>query len=82
MPDLAGVKAATLILLCTSDVPAALEAGRLCREKIPSCHLPFIYGARGALTGERPEACLEAIGQFLEEGEQFIICRESQVIRP
>jgi pimeloyl-ACP methyl ester carboxylesterase len=80
--DLAGVKAATLVLVGTRDAPDAIEAGRLCREKIRSCHLSFVYGAGHGLAGDRLEACLDPILQFLEEGEQFIIFRESQVVRP
>ncbi|MBV8053629.1 MAG: alpha/beta hydrolase [Deltaproteobacteria bacterium] len=82
LPDLTGVKSATLVLVGTRDIPGAIEAGRLCRERIPSCHLSFVYGAGHALAGDRPEACLDPITQFLEQGEQFIIFRESQVIRP
>ncbi|MBV8451631.1 MAG: alpha/beta hydrolase [Deltaproteobacteria bacterium] len=80
--DLAGVRAATLVLVGTRDTPGAIEAGRLCREKIRSCHLSFIYGAGHGLADDRPEACLNPLVQFLEQGEQFIIFRESQVIRP
>ncbi|MBV8361480.1 MAG: alpha/beta hydrolase [Deltaproteobacteria bacterium] len=82
LPDLAGIKSATLVLVGTRDIAGAIEAGRLCREKIPSCHLSFVYGAGHALAGDRPEACLDPITQFLEQGEQFIIFRESQVLRP
>ena len=78
----AGISAATLVLVGTRDTSGAIEAGRLCREKIQSCHLSFVYGAGHALAGDRPEACLNPIVQFLEQGEQFIIFRESQVIRP
>jgi hypothetical protein len=80
--DLTGVKAATLVLVGTRDAPDAIKEGRLCREKIRSCHLSFVYGAGHALAGDRLEACLDPIVQFLEEGEQFIIFRESQVVRP
>jgi pimeloyl-ACP methyl ester carboxylesterase len=80
--DFAGISAATLVLVGTRDTSGAIEAGRLCREKIQSCHLSFVYGAGHALAGDRPEACLNPIVQFLEQGEQFIIFRESQVIRP
>jgi len=82
MLDLDGVRAATLVLVGTRDTPGAIEAGRLCRERIRSCHLSFVYGAGHALAGDRPEACLNPIVQFLAQGEQFIIFRESQVIRP
>lgn len=80
--DLAAVKTATLVLVGTGDTSNAVEEARLCRERIRSCHLSFVYGAGHALTGDRPDACFDPILQFLEEGEQFIIFRESQVIRP
>jgi hypothetical protein len=81
VPDLDGIKVTTLVLVGVRDGSGAIEAGRLCREKIASCHLSFIYGAGEAPAAERPDACLEPIVQFLEEGEQFIISHESQVIR-
>jgi pimeloyl-ACP methyl ester carboxylesterase len=80
--DLADVKTATLVLVGTRDTSGAIEAGRLCRERIHSCHLSFVYGAGHAVASDRPEACLGPIVQFLEQGEQFIIFHESQVIRP
>jgi pimeloyl-ACP methyl ester carboxylesterase len=79
LPELSAVKAATLVLIGTSNSPAATEAGRLCREKIPSCHLSFVYGDELA---RNLGAWLAPIIQFLEEGEQFIIFRQSQLIRP
>jgi len=82
LQDLAGVKAATLVLVGTRDASGAIEAGRLYREKIGSCHLSFVYGAGHAVADDRPGACLESVVQFLEQGEQFIIFRESQVVRP
>jgi pimeloyl-ACP methyl ester carboxylesterase len=81
-PDLAAVEAATLVLVGTGDTQEAIATGRLCRERIPSCHLSFVYGAGHEVARERPEACLNPIIEFLEQGEQFIIFRESQVIRP
>jgi pimeloyl-ACP methyl ester carboxylesterase len=79
--DLAAVKAPTLVLVDTRDASAASQTGRLCREKINTCHLSFVYGTGDALGG-RLEARLDPIVQFLQEGEQFIIFRESQIIRP
>jgi pimeloyl-ACP methyl ester carboxylesterase len=80
--DLASIKTATLVLVGTRDAPGAIESGRRCRERIPSCHLSFVYGAGHALTNDRPKASLDPIMQFLQEGEQFIIFRDSQMIRP
>jgi pimeloyl-ACP methyl ester carboxylesterase len=82
MPELTAVKASTLVLVGTRDTSGAIEAGRLCREGIASCHLSFVYDAGHALIHDRPQACLDAIIQFLREGEQFIISNESQLIRP
>ena len=80
--DLAEVETPTLILVGTRDTAAAIEIGRRCRQGIRSCHLSFVYGAGHALAGDRLEACLNPIVEFLEQGEQFIIFRESQLIRP
>jgi hypothetical protein len=47
-----------------------------------SLHLSFLYGADHALAADRLDACLNPIKEFLEQGEQFIISRESQLIHP
>ncbi len=56
--DLAGVKAATLVLVGTRDTSGAIEAGRLCRERIGSCHLSLVYGAGHAVADDRPRGLL------------------------
>jgi pimeloyl-ACP methyl ester carboxylesterase len=80
--NLAQVKAPTLVLVGTRDASGSVEAGRLCREKIRVCHLSFVYDAGHAVAADRLEACADSIADFLEQGEQFIIFRESQMIRP
>lgn len=80
--NLAQVKAATLVLVGTRDTSGSVEAGRLCREKIRVCHLSLVYDAGHAVAADRLEACTDSIADFLEQGEQFIIFRESQMIRP
>jgi pimeloyl-ACP methyl ester carboxylesterase len=82
MFDLAAVKTATLVLVGTRDTSGAIEAGRLCRERISSCHLSFVYGAGHGIAADRLDVCCNLIMEFLEQGEQFIIFRESQIIRP
>ena len=79
---LALVKAPTLVLVGTRDTTGSIEAGRLCREKIRTCHLSFVYDAGHSLAADRLEACSDSIADFLDQGEQFIISRESQMIRP
>ena len=82
LANLAQVKAPTLVLVGTRDASGSIEAGRLCREKIRVCHLAFVYDAGHAVAADRLEACVDSIADFLAQGEQFIIFRESQMIRP
>jgi pimeloyl-ACP methyl ester carboxylesterase len=76
------VKAPTLVLVGTRDRSGAREAGRICREQIPSCHLLLVYDAGHIIVADRREACLSPLGEFLEQGEGFIVFHESQMIRP
>ncbi len=76
------VKAPTLVLVGTRDRSGAREAGHVCREQIPACHLLLVYDAGQAIAADRREACLSPIGEFLEQGEGFIVSHESQMIRP
>ena len=80
--DLAQVKAPTLVIAGTEDNSGSVEAGRLCRERIRSCHLLLVYDAGHAVARDRLEACARAIADFLEQGEMFAVSRESQMIRP
>jgi pimeloyl-ACP methyl ester carboxylesterase len=76
------VKAPTLVLVGTRDRSGSREAGHIFREKLPSCHLLLVYDAGHAIAADRREACLSPIGEFLEQGEGFIVFHESQLIRP
>lgn len=72
----------TLALVGTRDRSGAREAGRLCRERIPSCYLLLVYDAGQAIAADRREACLAPINEFLEQGEGFIVSHDSQMLRP
>ena len=76
------VKAPTLVLVGTRDRSGSREAGHRCREQIPACHLLLVYDAGQVIAADRREACLSPIGEFLEQGEGFIVFHESQMIRP
>lgn len=79
---LSDVKAPTLVLVGTRDRSGSREAGHLCRSRIPTCHLLLVYDTGQAIASDRREACLSPIVEFLEQGEGFIVSRESQLIRP
>src|SRR6266508_1524863 len=53
LPDLASP---TLVLDGTRQVSTAQEMGRACKERIPNCHLVFVYDAGPAIGRDRPEA--------------------------
>ena len=76
------VKAPTLVLVGTRDRSGSREAGHMCRAQVPSCHLLLVYDAGHAIAADRREACLSPISEFLEQGEGFIVFRDSQLIRP
>jgi pimeloyl-ACP methyl ester carboxylesterase len=79
---LSDIQAPTLVLVGTLDRSGSREAGHTFREKIPTCHLLLVYDAGHAIAADRREACLSPIGEFLEQGEGFIVFHESQMIRP
>lgn len=79
---LSDIKAPTLVLVGTLDRSGAREVGHTFREKIPTCHLLLVYEAGHAIAADRHEACLSPIGEFLEQGEGFIVFHDSQMIRP
>ena len=79
---LSDIKAPTLVLVGTLDRSGSREAGRTFREKIPTCHLLLVYEAGHAIAADRHKACLSPIGEFLEQGEGFIVFHDSQMIRP
>ncbi|HKA53987.1 MAG TPA: hypothetical protein VKJ47_10035 [Candidatus Binatia bacterium] len=85
-PELAArlreVKTPMLVLVGTRDRSGSRDAGRTCREQMPSCHLLLVYDAGQAVAADRREACLSSIGEFLEQGEGFIVSHDSQLIRP
>jgi pimeloyl-ACP methyl ester carboxylesterase len=76
------VAAPTLVLVGTRDTSDSAAIGRLCRENIPTSFLSFVYGAGHSVGTDRPQACANVITDFLEQGEQFIICRQAQMIAP
>jgi hypothetical protein len=78
--DLAQIKAPALVVVGTRENSGTVKAARLCRERIPSCHLMFLYGAGPVNGTDRAPAYVELVTDFLDKGEQFVIVRDSQLI--
>ena len=73
---------ATLVLFGTLDRVIPPEMGRHYKELIPNCQLVFVYDAGHAIGAERPEAFADAVGDFLERHEAFVIRRTETLIHP
>ncbi|MGE3537929.1 MAG: alpha/beta fold hydrolase [Candidatus Tectimicrobiota bacterium] len=72
----------TLVLFGSADRLVAPEAGRLYRAQIPNSHLAFVYDAGHLIEAERPEALAQAVSDYVERHETFIVGRQSGVIHP
>ena len=72
----------TLVLWGTLDRLIPSEMGRLYKELVPNSHLVLVYDAGHLIDAERPEACAEVIGDFLERHEAFLISRTETMIHP
>jgi pimeloyl-ACP methyl ester carboxylesterase len=75
------LKAPALVMVGTRDRSGAAETMRAIKAQAAACHVLLIYDAGEALAADRPEAVISPIGEFLERGVQFVVCRESQVIQ-
>lgn len=73
----------TLVLFGTLDRMIPPEMGRHYKELISeNCHLALVYDAGHAIAGERPEAFVEIVGDFLDRHEAFVISRTETVLYP
>lgn len=79
---LPGLPVATLVLFGTLDRVIPPEMGRHYKELIPNCQLVFVYDAGHSIGAERPEAFTDAVGDFLERHEAFVIRRTETLIHP
>jgi pimeloyl-ACP methyl ester carboxylesterase len=79
---LRGLGMPALVLFGTQDGVIPPEMGRVYKELIPNAHLMFVYDAGHALMVERPEAFVEAVADFLERTDAFVISRTKTVVFP
>jgi len=76
------IKAPTLVLFGTEDRLCSPDAGRIYEELLPNCSLVFVYDAAHAISGDRPEAFVEVVSDFLQRHEAFVISRRDTKIFP
>jgi pimeloyl-ACP methyl ester carboxylesterase len=76
------IPCATLVLFGTEDKMVAPEAARLYRARIPNSNIAFVYDAGHLIEAERPEALINAVSDYVELRETFIVGRQTGIINP
>ena len=76
------IPCATLVLFGSEDKMVAPEAARIYRERIPNCNIVFVYDAGHLIEAERPEALVNAVSDYVEMRETFIVGRQTGLINP
>jgi len=79
---LSGLDTPTLVLFGTDDQLCTPDMGHLYKELMPNCSLVFVYDAAHSISGDRPEAFVEVVSDFLERHEAFVISRRDTRIFP
>lgn len=79
---LCGLGMPVLVLFGTQDAVISPAIGRVYKELLPNAHLMFVYDAGHALMLERPEAFAEAVGDFLQRTDAFVISQTRTVVFP
>jgi pimeloyl-ACP methyl ester carboxylesterase len=76
------IPCATLVLFGSEDAMVAPEAARLYRARIPNSNIAFVYDAGHCIEAERPEALVNAVSDYVELRETFIVGRQTGIINP
>jgi len=79
---LSGLQVPVLVVIGTEAGPIAAETGRTLKQLLPNCQLLYVYDAGDAVAADRPEAFAEAVSDFLERHEQYVVSRRSSVLFP
>ena len=76
------ISCATLVLFGSEDKMVAPEAARIYRARIPNSNIAFVYDAGHLIEAERPEALVNAVSDYVELRETFIVGRQTGIINP
>jgi pimeloyl-ACP methyl ester carboxylesterase len=76
------IPCATLVLFGSEDKLVAPEAARIYRARIPNSNIAFVYDAGHLIEAERPEALVNAVSDYVELRETFIVGRQTGLINP
>ena len=76
------IRCPTLAVFGHKDRLVSSEAARVYREMIPNCNISIVYDAGHCIIGERPEALVNAVVDYAEQWETFIVGRQTGLINP
>ena len=76
------IRCATLVVFGLNDQLVAPEAARVYKEKIPNSNHSIVYDAGHAIEAERPEALINAVADYVEHRETFIVGRQTGMVNP
>ncbi|PKB78217.1 MAG: hypothetical protein BZY88_19500 [SAR202 cluster bacterium Io17-Chloro-G9] len=76
------IQCAALVVFGLQDKMVAPEAGGIFRENISNSNLSFVYDTGHIIVAERPEALIDAVSDFVERRETFVVGRQSSIINP
>lgn len=76
------IACATLVLFGSEDKIVAPEAARIYRAQIPNSNIALVYDAGHLIEAERPEALVNAVSDYVELRETFIVGRLTGMINP
>ena len=76
------IRCPTLAVFGLNDRLVSPEAARVYREKIPNSNIAIVYDAGHCIIGERPEALVNAVADYAEQWETFIVGRQSGLVNP
>tara|TARA_B100000745_G_scaffold286479_1_gene222427 strand:- start:538 stop:1326 length:789 start_codon:yes stop_codon:yes gene_type:complete len=79
---LGDVQCATLSLFGLADKTVESQATAIYREKIPNSNVSIVYDAGHLIALDRPEALIDAVTDYVERRETFIVGRQRQIINP
>ena len=76
------IKCPTLVAFGTRDRMTAPEAASTYRANIPNCHVSLVYDTAHLVAPDRPEAVANAVIDFIENRETYVVNRQRSVINP
>jgi pimeloyl-ACP methyl ester carboxylesterase len=77
-----GLQVSVLVVFGTEDRLIPPELGRTYKQLLPNCQLLYVYDAGHATAADRPEAFVEAVADFLDRHEQYVVSQRSSVLFP